>query len=128
MIKVKKVLLLIPITALQGCDMGQLVFNLMLIASLTAEEKYYWLNKLWVASANYTFPLVAEGKKNHHFQHSGLQTYKCSIYSKEMNGCLCKMCILFGRCKGGYVKLAKLVVGPTKTQASYNINETSFQH
>lgn len=102
---------------LQDRDFGQLLKRRDVLVSLTDYEKYQWLKKSWIPPQNFKFPMVPEGNKNRYFQHSWLQTYEWLTYSKELQGGLCKFCVIFGRCEGGTndVKLGKLVVNPMVT-------------
>lgn len=66
---------------------------------------------------SFKFPLNLEGKKNRLFQATWLKQYPWLVFSKELDGGLCKVFILFVRGEGGKSdgKLGKLVLEPLKT-------------
>lgn len=84
------------------------------VTSMTNNERYEWLTNPWTPSPQFKFPLNLEGKKNKSFQATWLKQYPWLVYSKELDGGLCKVCILFGRGEGGKSdgKLGKLVLEP----------------
>ncbi|XP_050517882.1 52 kDa repressor of the inhibitor of the protein kinase-like [Diabrotica virgifera virgifera] len=97
-------------------DFGHLI-NKNETLIMSNNERYEWLTNPWTPSPEFKFPLNIEGKKNRSFQTSWLKQYPWLVYSKKLDGGLCKVCILFGRGEGGKSdgKLGKLVLEPMKT-------------
>lgn len=70
------------------------------VTSMTNNERYEWLTNPLTPSPQFKFPLNLEGKKNRSFQATWLKQYPLLVYSKKLDGWLCKVCIRFGRGEG----------------------------
>ncbi|CAG9822034.1 unnamed protein product [Phaedon cochleariae] len=84
---------------------------------MSDNERLEWLTNPWTPSPEFKFPLNTEGKEKRSFQAKWMKEYPWLVYSKKLNGGLCKACILFGRGEGGKSdgKLGKLVLEPLNT-------------
>lgn len=84
------------------------------ISNIDRETKLKLLTSPWVPGDNYGFP--ASGKRNLKFQRQWLSRFKWLVYT-NMDGALCKYCVLFSKDtggKGGHQKLKTLVKEPYK--------------
>ena len=69
-----------------------------LLASLSDEQKYCILKKLWIPGENFAF--AASTSRNLRFQHRWFKRFKWLAYSQVELGAFCKYCVLFGNHSG----------------------------
>ena len=79
---------------IQSGDFGVAV-ELKKSRSLTDSEKYNFLTKHFVPSANYVFPSKEYGGRARSFQLSRIQKHNGLVYSEKDYGAYCKYCVLF---------------------------------
>ncbi|KAL4120394.1 hypothetical protein QTP88_013094 [Uroleucon formosanum] len=83
--------------------------------------KYDLLKNPWLPSSNYNFPIVSKRKLK--FQISWLTRFSWLVYSKQLEGALCKVCVLFSNeCtgKGSNQKVGALECFKLHSNAEYH--------
>ena len=79
---------------IQSGDFGVAV-ELKKSRSLTDSEKYNFLTKHFVPSANYVFPSKEYGGRDRSFQLSWIEKHNGLVYSEKDCEAYCKYCVLF---------------------------------
>ena len=92
-------------------DFGRVV-QIKTQVNLTDHQKFCLLQKHFVPSSNYKFPIRLLSSIPRRFQHSWLKSNPGLVYSESQNGGYCKYCVLFGKCEPRVKELGIFVNRP----------------